>query len=166
MALTEEQIKEINNRRTAGNRKEAADKYSAVEQAQIARSWYEFLREHSGQRGVANGIYAINEANNLLMEEWIKENAGDAISLHSLEEAFFALQGRLARPSTAPYERKVNLAESHILPQQRATGMPPPDSVIPLPYTKSEILSWPKTRLKKELRIHGADALNRILNGN
>lgn len=156
--LNEEQIKQLNRQRINEANREKAEVFKAKTDADAQNGWNEFLAKHSGQAAVIRkDVFHCNQANYQLLEEWILEQ-GLLVNAETLEQSYQANKSRLGGRSV-PYERKTN-TEMTFMPQQRTFGPPP----LALPYTRKEILSWSKERLRWESRTaERLKALNAIL---
>lgn len=164
MALTKEEINAANRERIDSTNRDKAESWNAQKFAAAQQAEVNFaLRHKPGETARLNGEFYYCTANSRLMSDWLADHANGEVTEESLERAYRVLQasGKLAQaPAPAAYERHTNTQESRISPQIKAPTLP----ALRLPYTRKDILSWSKSRLKAEMKspAHVA-AINAIL---
>jgi hypothetical protein len=154
-------INAINRIRLDEEKRRKAEVFKAQRDANAARSWFEFIRDHSGTKAVINNdVYHDCVANQQAIEAYIATLPDPTICRAHIEAAFVSLRPKLATASVEPYQRKTNLQESRVVPPTIPT-LPP--AFIGL--TRRQIVELPKDELKKLMQKgpNYRDELDRIL---
>src|ERR1700739_155012 len=108
--LSSEEVKQLNQERIAEANRAKASAFLARQQANEARSWYNFCVKHSGQSGLTHGDFFGCTANENMLRGYISKMDPPVINEQNLEQAFQDCREVLAvRPdSNYPYERKTD----------------------------------------------------------
>jgi hypothetical protein len=155
-------VRELNRQRTRDAAHEKAEKYHAESEAIRSNSWTAFIGKHSGYHAVqAKDVFYDCVSNRKMIEEYIQNELDVLLDLEALEDAFAELtkQGVLAKPPKQKYQRKTNLAESRIVPQQRSFS---PVAKI-APYTRQMLTEMSRSEFRKAVQQFGVNEINRIL---
>lgn len=162
--MLKDEAQKLNQERITEENKSKAAAFLAQKQADEARAWYWFLRSHSGQFGLANGDYVDCEANKQLLTGWLESNQLPTTQ-QSLEQAYQANKQRLAQRPAEEYRRVTDTQQTRVFPQIKSLQAKTPPAYAP--FTRDEILSWSKERLRRELAKGPAHtiAINTILAG-